>query len=401
MNEGGFHVMKNQCGHVWGKKALLTLLCTAGLSLMMFFSSFAANGFEMSTSYPGISAKPGDTLNFSLDFSNGGAGVNAALTADSIPDGWKGYFEGNGNQISNVYVKNGDNAGLATFNLAIPDNAANGAYRLTLNAAGEGVSSSVALTVNINMEDVGGSKLTTEYAEQKGASGSSFTFNTTVQNNSSNKQSFSFSSKAPDGWKVSFKPSGQASEVSSVDVNAHASQAVTVSVTPPQDVEAGDYTVPVTATSGNETLDTQLKVTITGKYELKLKTPNEVLSFNATASKKTAVTVDAVNSGNIALQNINLSAEAPSGWTVEFSESTIDTLEAGATKEVTMYVTPSKDALSGDYEFNVTAKSSDATDKEAFRTTVKTQTGWGAFAVILILLIIAGVAHVFRKYGRH
>ena len=32
-----------------------------------------------------------------------------------------------------------------------------------------------------------------------------------------------------------------------------------------------------------------------------------------------------------------------------FSESTIDTLEAGATKEVTAYIKPAQDVVTGDY----------------------------------------------------
>ena len=393
--------MESESSRFSGIRKLFIPLIAAGIMFMMSFTAMAAGPLEMSTSYPGISAKPGDTLNFSLDFTNSGAGVNAALTSDSVPSGWKCYFEGNGNQISNVYAKNGENKALATFNVQIPSDAANGAYKINLHANGEGVSSDIALTININEEDIGSSKLTTEYAEQQGASGSTFSFNTSVQNNSSNKQSFGFSSKAPDGWKVSFMPEGQTNAVSTVDVDAHGSKTMQVSIAPPQDVAAGDYTIPVTAVSGSETLDTELKVTITGKYALKIQTPSQVMSFDAVANKKTAVTVDVVNNGNIPLQNINLSAAAPTDWTVEFSESTIDTLEAGATKEVTMYVTSSKDALSGDYVFDVTAKSSDTSDKETFRTTVKTQTSWGIFAIVLIAAIVAAVAAVFHKYGRH
>jgi len=393
--------MENQEKHLSLKRKLFIPFIALGLVLILSFASMAAEGFEMSTNYPGISAKPGDNLNFALDFANGGSGVNAALSAGSVPDGWKGYFEGNGNQISNVYVKNGASAALATFNVEIPDNAANGSYTINLNAVGSGVSSSIQLTLNISQEDIGSSKLTTDYAEQEGASGGSFKFNTTVQNNSANKQSFGFSSTQPDGWKVTFLPSGQTNAVSAVDVDAHGSQTMAVTVTPPQDVAAGNYSIPVSAVSGSETLNTELKVKITGKYELKVQTPNQVLNFDATASKKKSVTVDVVNNGNIALQNINLSAEAPTDWVVEFSESTIDTLEAGATKEVTMNVTPSKDAISGDYVYNVTAKSSDASDTETFRTTVKTQTSWGIFAVVLIAAIVGFVALIFRKFGRH
>ena len=62
-----------------------------------------------------------------------------------------------------------------------------------------------------------------------------------------------------------------------------------------------------------------LKVTITGKYSVSMTTQNETLSFNAKANKKTAVVLDVTNNGNVALTDINLTASAPTDWTVEFS----------------------------------------------------------------------------------
>ena len=35
-----------------------------------------------------------------------------------------------------------------------------------------------------------------------------------------------------------------------------------------------------------------------------------------------------------------------------------------------------------------------------FRVTVKTQTGWGIFAVIIIILVAGGLYAVMKKYGR-
>ena len=53
-----------------------------------------ASGLTMSTSYPGISVKAGDSISFSLDFTNSGAGEMAELSASSLPDGFEGYFHG-------------------------------------------------------------------------------------------------------------------------------------------------------------------------------------------------------------------------------------------------------------------------------------------------------------------
>lgn len=377
------------------------MMLTAAMTLSGAIPAFADGGLDMSTAYPGISVKPGDAISFNLDFTNAGAGESVALSASKLPDGFTGYFEGDGKNISNVYVKNGDNDKLASYNVTVPDNAAEGSYTVTLNAAGESNADSITLTMNVSSEELGSSKLTTEYPEQEGAAGTTFTFNSTIQNNSSNNQSFSLSAQAPDGWKVAFTPSGASTQVASADVDAEKSQGVTITVTPPDGVQAGDYTIPISAVSASENLTSQLKVTITGTYGLKVQAPSGLLSFNANANKKTAVTVDVVNDGNIALNNINLTSTAPSDWKVEFSESSIDSLDAGATKEVTMYVTPSNAAVSGDYAMTVQAATTATTAKSDFRVTVKTQTVWGLVGVVLIAAIVAGLAGVFKKYGRH
>lgn len=74
---------------------------------------------------------------------------------------------------------------------------------------------------------------------------------------------------------------------------------------------------------------------ITGTYDLVLSTPSGLLSADAQAGKDTDITLTLTNNGNTDLQNINLTSTTPDGWAVEFSESTVELLEAGATKEGT------------------------------------------------------------------
>ena len=199
---------------------------------------------------------------------------------------------------------------------------------------------------------------------------------------------------------MGFKPSGAPSQVASLTVAAGGSQGITVSVTPPAGVTAGTYVIPCAAVSAKETLAAELKVIVTGSYSLDVSTPSGRLSAEARAQKETPITLSVTNTGSADLQGINLTSAAPTGWTVRFDESTIDLLAAGATKEVTVYVTPGSDALSGDYVTAITASNAEATDKAEFRIAVKTSTAWGAIGVALIAAMAAGLAVVFRRYGR-
>ena len=65
-----------------------------------------------------------------------------------------------------------------------------------------------------------------------------------------------------------------------------------------------------------------------------------------------------------------------------------------------MYVTPSDEAISGDYVLTLSCQNSETSNSAEFRVTVKTATVWGVVGVLLILAAIAALGYVFRKYGR-
>lgn len=399
--------------HRFGSRALKVLAAAAVLSAAFAVTAFAAGGLDLTTKYTGISAKPGDTLSFDLGFINTtGSGLNTTLSADGLPENWTGYFEGGNNTISSVYVNPNastqgtdadPNLDLASYSLTIPDDAKKGDYSINLHAVGnaEGAVSDLTVHINVTDEAAGNNSLDTTYPQQQGAAGTTFTFNSTLRNSSSSSQLYSLAAEAPTGWNVTFKPSSQNMEVSSIEVNSHSTSTVTITVTPPDSVEAGEYEIPVTATSSTQSLTANLKVTITGTYDLNVQTADGRLSFDTNVGNTQAVTLNVINNGNIDLANVNLTAETPSGWTAEFSESTIDTLPAGQTKEITMNVTPGKDAMSGDYAMTVTAKNSDTSIDQTFRVTVKTSTRWGVVGICLIVLIVLGLSEVFRRFGRH
>lgn len=380
---------------------LIAAVCTALISMNTLFVS-AAGGLQMSTGYPGRTVKPGDSPSFSLDFNNSsGTGQIAALSVVSIPDGWKGYFEGGGSQVDQVFIKSGENASAVSFNLSVPAEAAEGTYDIVLKAnAANGFADTLKLSLHVNREETGSSSFTTQYPEQEGSSSTSFTFSTTIVNNTPSEQSYSLAANAPTGWQVAFKPSGDSTQIASITLDARKSRGINVTVTPPEDTPAAKYSIPCTAISANETLSADLSVVITGTYKLSLSTPSGRLSLDANANKETAVTLSIANNGNVDLQNVNLSSSVPDSWTVRFEQPSIPVLTAGSTQEITAYVKPAKDAMSGDYVTSISAKTAEASSTADFRVTVKTETVWGIVGILIILAMAGGLVYVFRKYGR-
>ena len=122
--------------------------------------------------------------------------------------------------------------------------------------------------------------------------------------------------------------------------------------------------------------------------------------MDAYADKETSVTLSITNNGNVDLTNLNLTSTAPTNWDVSFSESTIDTLEAGATKEVTAYIKPAQDVVTGDYVTDITIKNDSASSMAEFRVSVKTPTTWGIVAVAIIVVLVVVLAGIFKKFGR-
>ena len=383
-----------------------TVIFTVMLSLLLaFFQPFtakAAGGIELSTAYPGIMVKAGEAVSVNLDLENtSGSSFDASLSAVSMPEGWEGYFSGGGKQISKVHAANGETVTGVTFQLTIPKDAAEGTYQVQLNAAADsGISDTAGLEFTISENEYGQSSFTTEYPSQEGPSGTTFTFNTTLVNNGADTQSYSLSAQAPSGWQVSFKPSGESTQIAAIDIDSAGTQGIGVTVVPPANVEAGEYAIPITAVSSKETMNLDLNVKITETYGLEVTTPTGLLSMDTSAGKDSAVTLNVINHSNVTLENISLTSSAPAGWTVEFDNSTIESLDPGATKEVVAHITPSEDAMTGDYVTSISASVAETSGSAEFRVTVKTATIWGIVAIGIIAALIAGLGYVFKKYGR-
>lgn len=393
------------CGRV---RFLMAAFAAVMMALIMFWGSrttvHAAGGLSLSTEYPGVTITPGETLNITLTLTNtSGSPVNADVAIASLPDGWEGYLQGGDYEVNEVHVGTASEGTQLTLHLTVPDALEEGTYTVQVDAdVNEEIYDSLTLSFEVNEVNAGAGSFTTEYPEQEGTAGTSFSFSTTLINNGLSTESYSLSSSAPSGWQVSFVPSDESTSVASIEVESSTSQGLTVEVVPPEGVEAGEYDISCSAVSASETLTTDLKVVITGTYGISLSTPDGRLSFDSQANKDTDVTLTVTNTGNEELQNVTLTSSLPSGWEVTYDveDGIIDSIAAGSSAQVVATVTPSSEAITGDYVATFTAETDEPTSSAEFRVSVKTSTLWGFVAVLIILCVAAGLVYVFRKYGR-
>ena len=392
----------------------LPRLAALAMALVMLMASAAAEEVgstaaqaeiepyvELSTPYPAMTVNAGDSLTLELALDNySGASQTFALSVDECPEGWTTSLEASGQRVSRVHVRNGEVIEDVSLEVEVPLDTAEGEYSIVLGAEGEGYSDALEISLTVSAEELGQSSFEVEYPSQEGDSSTDFTFSATLINNTLNDQSYALSASAPTGWSVSFLPSGETTKVAALDLEARTTQGVDIEVTPPENVEAGTYEIPCTATTVSEKMSFTLSVTITGTYGLTLSTPSGLLSTDAVANQETAVQILLTNTGNTDLTNISLTSSTPDGWSVRYATEVVDLIEAGASVETTAYITPAESSISGDYATVLSATQSNVSDTVELRITVKTETTWGIVGVAVIVALLVIVALIMRKYGR-
>ncbi|MGZ6214449.1 MAG: COG1470 family protein, partial [Candidatus Limnocylindria bacterium] len=275
-----------------------------------------------------------------------------------------------------------------------------GVSTLSVTANAGGVGAVLPLAVQVNAAVSGDVTLTSDVPSLRGASGTTFTFNLTLHNDSAQDLTFAVNAVGPTGWEVTSTLTGQAQAASAV-VQANGTSAVSVSAKAATDAAPGTYPIDVKATLGDRTIDAQLTVEVTGTTALTLSTPDQRLSNSGSAGSSISQQLVVTNDGTQPLQQVVMSATAPTDWTVTFSPSdTIATINAKDSATVTATIVPSNDAIAGDYVVTFTSRAADANGSVDIRMTIETSPLFGFVGLALIVLVLFGLYWVFQRYGR-
>jgi uncharacterized membrane protein len=361
-------------------------------------AAVAAEGLDVSTPYPAVAVAPGSDVSFDITVDTATPG-RVDLEVRGVPDGWSATLRGGGFVVDGVQTT-ADAPAEVTLEVQVAADAT-GSQDLVVRATSGGLTTDLTLSLRVEAEAAGDVTLTTDFPALRGPSDVTFPFNLDLSNDTPEDLTFVVEAQAPEGWEATTTVTGQEQAASAL-VEAGANVGIQVEVTPPENVAAGTVTIPVTAVSGSRQISAELTVEITGSYAMTLSTPGDRLNVNGAAGSEIRQVIEVENSGTSPLEGVQLTASNPSGWSVRFEPAEVPAIPAGGQPaQVTAIITPSGDAIAGDYQVTITASSDTAASETlALRVTVETSLLWGLIGVALIVAVLAGLWWVFQRYGR-
>lgn len=380
-------------------------LVISTLILATFVPLVAADGgLEVTTPFPAVAVAPGTKVSFDLTITST-RNATVALELGGVPEGWNASLLGGGFVVDGVSVTPTAD-GAVRLDVDVPADAVTGTASivqdLRVTARGGGAQDVLPITIRVDAEAAGDITLTTSTPALTGSSDASFSFDLQLQNDTAQDVTVSVAAAGPPDWDVEATLTGETQAASTV-VEAGASQNVTVTATAPSNTAAGTYPITVEATAGDRTLTADLAIEVTGSYSLSLSTPNDVLSASGSAGSPTSQTFEITNTGTAPITGITLTDSAPTNWTVTYAPADgITSIAPSATETITATITPSSEAVAGDYVVSFTANAAEggATADAQVRFTVETSPLWALIGLGIIVLIVGGLFYVFRTYGR-
>jgi uncharacterized membrane protein len=381
--------------------ARVTTAFVSALALVaMLVPTVAADdGLELTTPFPAVAVAPGSQVQFDIAVASDQTAV-VDLELAGAPTGWTASLRGGGNIVDAVSVTP-DEPGEIRLDVDVPADATAGTQSLRITGVGGGARDVLTVSIRVDAEAAGDVSLTTSTPVLTGSSDATFSFDLQFQNDTPQDVTLSVTASGPTGWDVSAALTGETQAASTV-VEAGASQNVTVTVNAAPDAAAGQYPIAVEATAGDRSVTTDLGIEITGSYSMTLSTPGDLLSASGSAGAATTQAFEITNTGTAPLSEVKLTASPPTGWEVTFDPESLLTIAPGDTGTITATITPSTEAIAGDYVVSFTADAAEggAEGTAQIRYTVETSPLWALVGLGIIVLILGGLFWVFRTYGR-
>jgi len=363
-------------------------------------------GLLMTPEYTGIIVSEDESVSIDLIVTNQGRrDENISLSMTSVPKEWKAWIKTYSFGVTGVHIKSDTTKNL-TLRAEPGDGAGPGQYTFGIEAHTEDgqLTSTGQVTITVKEEKkekkAEGIKITTSYPVLRGPTDAKFEFSVEVDNKLDKDTIFSLSSQGPKNWEINFKPAYEDKFISSLRLKGDQSQTMAVAVTPHPMAKPGEYPILIKVNSPEAKGEATLTVVLTGTYKLNAGTANGLLSMDTVRGKEGSLSFYVQNNGSATLDNINFLSFKPENWKVAFNPERIETLAPEELKQVEVSITPTDQALVGDYSVGLTADAGKVSKAIELRITVRASTAWSWIGIGIIVLVMAGLVVLFIRLGR-
>jgi len=356
--------------------------------------------------YTGVVISEGEDISIDVKVTNRGRqDENIDLTVTSIPKGWNAWIKTYNSGVAGGHVAS-DKSRSLTLRAEQEKGLGPGQYTFGIKAQTVDSkftsTSQMVITVKGKKEEKKkkGINIVTSYPVLRGPTGGKFGFSLEVANKLDKDGIFNLTAQGPENWDINFKPAYEEKFISSLRLKAGQSQTVAVEVKPYPWEKPGQYPILVKVSSPKAKGESVLSVILTGTHKLDAGTANGLLSLDALKGKPASLSFYIKNSGSAVLNNMQFLSFKPENWKVEFSPEKLDTLTPGEMKQIEVSITPTEEALVGDYSVGITAEAGKMSKTLEFRVTVNASTAWGWIGIGIIVLVVAGLVSLFIRLGR-
>jgi uncharacterized membrane protein len=356
----------------------------------------AASGTKVTCDTPGLTALGGDAVTFPVTIQNND-NTDHTYTLSSFSDvSWKTYFSYG---QKGVYMVSVPALQSRTVDLMVQTwaNTPVGTYPVVAYVDKIRIEVHVAITSANQTADV-----STDVSSKIANLGDRITYNVRIKNLQSRENVYSLAiTGLPDNWYGRYKETAaSAGEQAEVVVPASSEKEIVLEIVPPYSVSEGDYnfTAVVDTPDG---LSVKKNLTLALKGGVGMSMSSARYAYDAQPGKPFTIMAYVTNTGHGgALTNVNVNASAPQGWVVSVSPNGVNSIKAGESQTFTIAVQPPASIVASDYEVSLKAASDQAEDQKDYRITVQTQSYIPYVGGGIILVGIAGLVLIYRKYGR-
>lgn len=225
-----------------------------------------------------------------------------------------------------------------------------------------------------------------------------FRYHATLENLSKTTKIYMLQAELPPGWLANFMVEG--TPVRSLEMTAGKSYDINIEVNPSLLAPPGKTSFLILAISEMDTLKLPLEAVVKGSFNLDLSTPTGKLNEELVAGRKKELLFELKNSGSLPLTEIELSGLPPKSWTVTFEDAQVKELAPGKSITVKALIEVPEKSIAGDYVLKVSAKNANVSAESAIRVQVRTSVWTGLWGIAIILISIASIFFLIRKFGR-